>query len=400
MKDYVYTAVCKYTINSTLAIFFPEMDVDLVNFELKEGPNATYETTESVPLGLIDISKIQYADKEGNIKETFDFVKNKLTIEKYPDIIAQNEKENLIKKKEEILKSKENSLTQNIRHIEEMKKTEHKRLAELENFLSSIPFSLDDIYEYTTKEIQDSEKDMITIFAYMEKDEYLIFRKLYEIFNDYQKFYDDENSNNTLDIEGMMNFFKNYFDHTKDELGSFLIDFQKLYISRIEDCLEYNFLEFVYTILNLLFNIQIYKNIVIETELKNIYTIHQKKLDEVAYKAMFKDEGVILIINLNAEFLKNLFMRFASKKFENYYELPLNQYLTMAKEISQKKGHDYFKMIAECKQNDGINFFDFLERVVFMGINVYENNDFDYQTKVETFITDIKSIYEEQLEEN
>ena len=56
-------------------------------------------------------------------------------------------------------------------------------------------------------------------------------------------------------------------------------------------------------------------------------------------------------------------------------------------------------MISECKHTDGINFFDFLERIVFMGIHVYENNDFDYQTKVETFITDIKSIYEDLLDD-
>jgi hypothetical protein len=399
MKDYIYTAVCKYSMNSTLGTFFPEYEVDTINFELKEGPNGVWEIKENVPLGFIDISKIQYADKDGNIKETFDFVKNKLSIDKFPDTITQNEKETLIKNKEEILKSKENSLTMNIKHIEEMKKTEHKRLAELETFLASIPYSLDDIFEKTTKELSDSEKEMIPIFAFMEKDEYSIFRKLYEIFFDYQKFYDDDtNNNNTLDIEGMMNFFKNYFDHSKDELSSFLIDFQKLYISRMEENLEFNFLEFVHTILSLLYNIQIYKNISIEIELKNIYTIHQKRLEDISYKAMYKDEGVNLIINLNAEFLKNLFMRFSAKRFENYYEVPLNQYLAMAKEISQKKGHDYFKMIAESKTNDSINFFDFLERVVFMGINVYESNDCDHQTKVETFITELKVIYEDQLE--
>jgi hypothetical protein len=239
MKDYIYTAVCKYSMNTTLGVFFPEYEVDTLNFELKEGPNGVWEFKDYVPLGYIDTSKIQYADKDGNIKETFDFVKNKLSIERFPETITQKDKENLIKDKEEILKSKENSLTMNIKHIEEMKKNEHKRLAELETFLSSIPYSLDDIYNQTLSQYPDSEKAIIPIFASMEKDEYAIFRKLYEIFNDYQKFYDDdENINETLDVEGMMNFFKNYFDHTKDELSSFLIDFQKLYILRMEDNLE------------------------------------------------------------------------------------------------------------------------------------------------------------------
>lgn len=397
-KDDVITAVCKYTINRPLLIFFPKYEnSDNIVLELKES-EGVYKISSKIPFGDLDISKFQYSDKEGNIKESFDFSKDKLTIEKYPDPLLPQEKENLIKKKEEILKSKQNSLTLNIKKIEEMKKTEHQRLNELEQFLSSIPFTLDEIFEYTTKEIQDCEKDMIPVFAYMEKDEYAIFRKLYEIFNDYQKFYDDENSNNTLDVEGMMNFFRNYFDHSKDELGSLNLDFQKFYVSRIEESMEYNFLEFVYTILYLLFNIQIYKNIIIEAELKNICKIHEIKLTERAFSAMYKDDGVILILNLNAEFLKKLFMRFSSKKFETYYEMSVNQYLSMAKEISQKKGHDYFIMTQDVKFNDGLNFFDFLERTVHIGIIVFENNDFDYQTKVESYITDLKNIYEEQLD--
>jgi hypothetical protein len=398
LKDYVFTAVCKYIINRPLTAFFPKYEnSDNIVLELKESAGV-YQVSNKIPFGDLDISKIQYRDKEGNVKETFDFSKNKLTIEKYPDPLLPQEKENLVKKKEEILKLKQNSLTLNIKKIEEMKKTEHQRLNELEQFLSSIPFTLDEIFEYTTKEIQDCEKDMIPVFAYMEKDEYAIFRKLYEIFNDYQIFYDDENSNNTLDVEGMMNFFRNYFDYSKDELGSLIVDFQKLYISRIEESMEYNFLEFVYTILYLLFNIQIYKNIIIEAELKNICKIHDMKSIEKAFTAMFKDDGVVLILNLNADFLKSLFMRFSSKKFETYYEMTVNQFFSMAKEISQKKGHDYFKMTQDVKSNDGLNFFDFLERIVYIGIVTFENNDFDYQTKVESFITDLKILYEPQLD--
>lgn len=379
-------------------IFYPEYEnTDLISLELKDG-NGIYEVKKSIPFGDLDISKILYTDKEGNVKETFDFTKNKLIIDKFPDPLLPQEKENVIKKKEEILKSKQNSLTLNIKQIEEMKKTEHQRLNELELFLASIPFSLDDIFEYTIKEIQDCEKDMIPVFAYMEKDEYAIFRKLYEIFNDYQKFYDDENSNGTLDIEGMMNFFKNYFDHSKDELGSLTMDFQKLYISRLEDNMEFNFLEFVFTILSLLFNIQIYKNIVIEVELKNICKIHDIKLQDKAFYAMYKDEGVILILNLNADFLKKLFLRFSSKKFENYNEMSPNHFLTIAKELVQKKGYDYIKMVQDQKFNEGLNFFDFLEKIVSVSIILFENNDFDHQTKVESLITDLKSLYEGYLD--
>ena len=136
-------------------IFYPQYEnTDNITFELKEN-NGVYQMSSNIPFGDLDISKILYTDKEGNIKETFDFSKNKLVIEKFPDPLLPQEKENVIKKKEEILKSKQNSLTLNIKQIEEMKKTEHQRLNELEQFLSSIPFSLDDIFEYTTKEIQD-----------------------------------------------------------------------------------------------------------------------------------------------------------------------------------------------------------------------------------------------------
>jgi len=379
-------------------VFFPQYEhSDTISLELKES-NGIFQVNSKIPFGILDISKVQYTDKDGNIKETFDFIKNKLTIDKFPDPLLPGEKENSIKKKEEILKSKQMSLTSNIKEIEEFKKTENQRLNELEQFLASIPYTLDDIFEYTTKEIQDCEKDMIPIFAYMEKDEYFIFRKLYEIFSDYQKFYDEENSNNTLDVEGMINMFKNYFDYSKDELGSLLMEYQKLYISRIEDTMEYNFLEFVYTILYLLYNIQIYKNIIIEVELKNICKIHEMKLKEKAFYCMYKDQGVTLILNLNVNFLKQLFLRFSSKKFENYFEMSINQYLNFAKEVSQKKGYDYFKMTQDQKFLDGLNFFDFLERISHIGIVIFENNDLDFQTKVESFITDLKSIYSETSE--
>ena len=279
-----------------------------------------------------------------------------------------------------------------------MKKTEHQRLNELEQFLSSIPFSLDDIFEYTTKEIPDCEKDMIPVFAFMEKDEYSIFRKLYEIFNDYQKFYDDENSNNTLDIEGMMNFFRNYFDHTKEDLVTLIIDFQKSYLSILEESLEYNFLEFFYTILSILFNIQMYKNIIIEAELKNVCKIYDNKIQEKAFFAMYKDDGVILILNLNADFIKKLFMRFSTKRFENYFEMSSQQFLSFSKEVSQKKGFDFFKITGDQKFAEGLNFFDFLEKIVQISIVLYDSNDFDFQTKVESFVTDLKSIYEEILD--
>jgi hypothetical protein len=199
-------------------------------------------------------------------------------------------------------------------------------------------------------------------------------------------------------VEGMINMFKNYFDYSKDELGSLLMEYQKLYISRIEDTMEYNFLEFVYTILYLLYNIQIYKNIIIEVELKNICKIHEMKLKEKAFYCMYKDQGVTLILNLNVNFLKQLFLRFSSKKFENYFEMSINQYLNFAKEVSQKKGYDYFKMTQDQKFLDGLNFFDFLERISHIGIVIFENNDLDFQTKVESFITDLKSIYSETSE--
>jgi len=125
-----------------------------VNLVLQEA-SGVFQITKQLPFGDFDISKIQYSDKDGNVKETFDFIKNKLTIEKFPQPLLPHEKENAIKKKEEILKSKQNTLTLNIKQIEELKKSEHQRMNELEQFLASIPFTLDDIFEYTTKEIQD-----------------------------------------------------------------------------------------------------------------------------------------------------------------------------------------------------------------------------------------------------
>jgi len=400
-KDYVFSVacVCNYKIMSSLSVFFPGVKEEYA-FDLDEigakNKSELYQGIHKLPIGSLDFSKITYKDRDGNVKESVDN-KNKITIEKFPEPLLMPERENIIRQKESMIKSKELALRQNIKKIEEEKQTEEQRLRELQDFLQSLPFSLDEIFEYANKEIQDATKDLIAIFAHLEKDEYLIFKKLSEIFNDYCKFYDDSSQSESIDIEALMSFYKNYLDHKKEDLSSLLGDLQKFYLSRIDNVVDYNFLEFVFSLIYLLYNIQIYKTITIENEFQHIFETHEEKLKSQIFVALYREDLVTSQITSHIEFLKKLFMQFSVKKFENYYEMPPQQYINFVKDISSKKGFDAVSLF-EKNSNEDICFFDFLEKIVWMADKVYEDSeDHDLITKVSEFLNALESVWGEPL---
>jgi len=394
-RDYNFKVFLNYKIHQPYEVFFPDYK-DVVELELEEigvkSKNELYQGIIKLPIGWVDYSKLYYKDKEGQEKETFDN-KNKITIERYPEPLLFSEKEVLIRKKENFIKNKETSFRNNIITIEEEKLSEELRLKELENFLDSLPFSLDEIFEHTNKEIQDAQNDLTDIFSYLEKDEYRIFRRLFEIYSFYAKFYElDETHTDTVEIEALMAFYKNYFDLRKEELSTIVTDFRKFHISRLDVTTDYSFLDFVFSIIYLLYNIQIYKTISIETELNNILIIHEKRLQDDSFNAMFTDELVMNQIVSKIDFLKEFFHQYAQNKFENYHEMAPHDFIAFIKELSAKKNFDAITLI-EKKFNNDICFYDFVEKLVFTADKAYPGQDIELFTKVSDLIEAMEGLF-------
>src|SRR5690606_24017518 len=111
-----------------------------------------------------------------------------------------------------------------------------------------------------------------------------------------------------------------------------------------------------YTLIYLLYHIQIYKNILIEEEFDFIEKTHDRKITEMGFYSLFKDDLVVKRIVENAEFLDKLFTNFGTKKYEGYYEMSPHQFLLFVKELATKKGFDYLLLTKDMKFLDDCSF--------------------------------------------
>lgn len=354
-----------------------------------------------LPQGALTLQKLIYFDKEGGEKEA-DLKKNSLTIEIFPNPLLPEEKEKMIFDKEYLIRTKESNLKVTIKQIQKEKLDEEFRVKELREFLDSLPFTFDEIFEYTNKEIHDATKDLTKIFAFLEKNEYLLFKKLSEIFNDYSEFYEDS-STQVVDVESLMHFYKYYIDHSKSEMSNVITDFQKYYQIRSEHMTEFNFLDFIFVIIYILYNTHIDRNIHMENELYFVYTQHEKKLQEVNFRNLFKIKTVRSAIVENITFLKFLFTRLSVKKMESYHEMSANQFLMFSGKLADK-GYTFMDNIAIKKMiNEDLCFFGFLEMLLMLCTNEESLNvsisesELEIADTIRNMISDIKDIWRDYL---
>ena len=75
-----------------------------------------------------------------------------------------------------------------------------------------------------------NEQDLVEIFELLERNEYFVFRKLFEIFFDYCQFY-DKNIDLTIDSVAVLNFLNLFYRRRKgvEKIGE---EFENLYLSR------------------------------------------------------------------------------------------------------------------------------------------------------------------------
>ena len=115
-----------------------------------------------------------------------------------------------------------------------------------------------------------NEQDLVEIFELLERNEYFVYRKLFEIFFDYCQFYEN-NTDLTVDSVAIKNFLNLFFGSNKN-VNKIDEEFENLYLSRLErDGTQIDFKEFIYIIIFLLYNLMILISVMnLKTFRKNI----------------------------------------------------------------------------------------------------------------------------------
>jgi hypothetical protein len=397
-KEYLFAVTLKYKIHPHIYTWFPQYEnketiVVLVKEFLKD---VTYVGEIIIPFGTLEYTKFQFGTSEESFKDCLDFKKNQIIIEKLPDPMLVSEREDLLIKKEQKMRELELKLIRSIKEAEDKQIQEENKLKELEDFLNSLPYSLEEIYDYSKKEISDADKELITIFATLERDEYKLFRKLFEIFKDYCKYYDvtDELVEDfNLDFEALIHFYKTYFSKEKYEMSSLTNDFSKYYAIRAEEKTNYNFLDFIYSMIYLMYSLYLLKSINIEKELCYTQSIHEKKMEDEAFYSLYKDDVVILILSRNMDFLKSLFKKYSTLKIMDYHEMKIEQLLNFIKDLALANKLKYEDLISKLRSNEDKCLFDFLEIIIRLAMNVDPNEEVELTTKLDNFILMLRETF-------
>ena len=415
-KDNKFKVEFEYDVLPKLALFFPEYAGGVISIEVtaKTRRNDIFEGEMKIPFGALKPKRILFCNKNQDLfdKETSDFGKNEVTYPCTPEILSENEKENYLRQKEDKIRDKEIKIKENILNAEKEKKEEEERFEQLKKYMTQIPFTLEEVYFHVKDQIDMNEQDLVEIFELLERNEYILFRKLFEIFFDYCKFY-DSNTNLTIDALSVINFLNLFFSKRKG-VENIAEEFQNLYLSRLErDGTEIDFKEFIYIIIFLLYSIMIHKDINICTEIASISKTHEALLESESYRALNKNINITAILNSNYSFLKAIFNKYGIKKDKNEAsEMSEIQFFNFASDVSKSLNYDLVKMSKEdVKTTTNIDYFDFLRKIIAMALNLtskpeeeVENNNSEFkkdveyiglneEKAVEKFVDELKKVY-------
>jgi len=260
-----------------------------------------------------------------------------------------------------------------------------------------------------------NDQDLVEIFELLERNEYLVYRKLFEIFFDYCQFYEN-NTDLTIDSIAVLNFLNLFFRNNKnvEKIGE---EFENLYISRLErDGTQIDFKEFIYIIIFLLYNLMIHSQINICNEIQHITKKYELLLEIESFYAMNKDKQVVSILNVNFKSLKRIFNKYAIRKDSSEpMEMSAEKFYNFFTDVSNMCKFDLIKLNkGDVKTEYNIDIFDFLRKIVGMAINLTEkpekeeedNNPdekrdleyigLSYAEAVEKFVEDIIQKYKER----
>ena len=420
-KDNKFKVVFNYQILPKIATFFPEygktIEVEMKSMS-KGKKDYNFEGEIKIPFGTLKQSKILFCQKNSDEydKETSDFSKNELTFFTNNEMLSDEDKESYLRKKEDLIKDKEIKIKQNIIDAEKEKKEEEERFEKLKRYMTQIPFTLEEVYQYVKEQIDMNDQDLVEIFELLERNEYYVFRKLFEIFFDYCQFYEN-NTELTIDSIAVLNFLNIFFRNNKnvEKIGE---EFENLYISRLErDGTQIDFKEFIYIIIFLLYSLMIHSQINICHEIEKIPKKYEVLLEVESYKAMNKNKEIVATLNVYFKPLKRIFNRYGIRKDGSEpMEMAAEKFYNFFTDVSNMCKFDLIKLNkGDVRTEYSIDIFDFLRKIVGMAINLTEkpekeeeennNNeekrDLEYiglnpEEAVEKFVKDIIQKYKER----
>ena len=419
-KDNKFKVVFHYEILPKIATFFPQYG-NTIEVEMKSTSKGrkdyNFEGEAKIPFGKLKQSKILFCQKNADVfdKETSDFSKNELSFTTTNEMLSDEDKEQYLRKKEDLIRDKEIKIKQNIIDAEKEKKEEEERFEKLKKYMTQIPFTLEEVYQYVKEQIDMNDQDLVEIFELLERNEYLVYRKLFEIFFDYCQFYEN-NTDLTIDSIAVLNFLNLFFRNNKnvEKIGE---EFENLYISRLErDGTQIDFKEFIYIIIFLFYNLMIHSQINICNEIQHITKKYEVLLEIESFNAMNKDKQVVSILNVNFKSLKRIFNKYAIRKDSSEpMEMSAEKFYNFFTDVSNMCKFDLIKLNkGDVKTEYNIDIFDFLRKIVGMAINLTEkpekeeedNNpdekrDLEYiglsnAEAVEKFVEDIIQKYKER----
>jgi hypothetical protein len=419
-KDNKFKVVFHYEILPKIATFFPQYG-NTIEVEMKSTSKGrkdyNFEGEAKIPFGKLKQNKILFCQKNADVfdKETSDFSKNELSFTTTNEMLSDEDKEQYLRKKEDLIRDKEIKIKQNIIDAEKEKKEEEERFEKLKKYMTQIPFTLEEVYQYVKEQIDMNDQDLVEIFELLERNEYLVYRKLFEIFFDYCQFYEN-NTDLTIDSIAVLNFLNLFFRNNKnvEKIGE---EFENLYISRLErDGTQIDFKEFIYIIIFLLYNLMIHSQINICNEIQHITKKYEVLLEIESFNAMNKDKEVVSILNVNFKSLKRIFNKYAIRKDSSEpMEMSAEKFYNFFTDVSNMCKFDLIKLNkGDVKTEYNIDIFDFLRKIVGMAINLTEkpekeeedNNpdekrDLEYiglsnAEAVEKFVEDIIQKYKER----
>ena len=377
-KDNKFKVEFHYEINPKLALFFPQygdtITVD-VNVNPKTRRDYNLEGDIKIPFGMLKQKRILFCHKTTDIfdKETTDFLKNEVTFTTSPEILSDDDKDNYLRKKEDLIRDKEIQIKQNIINAEKEKREEEERFEQLKRYMTQIPYTLEEVYQYVKEQLDMNDQDLVEIFELLERNEYFVFRKLFEIFFDYCQFY-EKNTDLTIDSIAVLNFLNLFYRNRKnvEKIGE---EFENLYLARLErDGTQIDFKEFIYIIIFLLYNLMIHSSINICNEIEFISKKYESLMESDSYYALNKNRDIIATLNVHFREIKDIFNRYAIKKDKiEPTDMSAEKFFAFVTEISNLCKYDLIKLgKGDVKTESNIDIFDFLRKIVGMAINLTE----------------------------
>ncbi|MCQ2818605.1 MAG: hypothetical protein MJ252_15155 [archaeon] len=376
-KETEFELAFTYKMNEDLATFLPPQKEE-VKYRIKEGKKGEFVSTFKLPMGDLATKRLYFQNKTtGEFdKSTSDFQKNVVSLDITPKILTDKEKEDYLRKKEQKIRDKEMKIQNDIIEAEKAKREEEERFKKLTEEMKVIPFTLEDIYMYVKNELVMDEQLLLEIFALLEKDDFLLFREIFHIFEDYNKLYLSDNM--TIDGSAQYNFLVSYFSK-RENMSDIIIDFQNEYITRFEKQLEeIDFREFIYILIYLLTCMEKHQNINIIEQIESIRETHKEISAERSYYHLFTNPFTIK--DLGEERIgkiQKIFYKLAVKKGKTEFMIMESGSLgKFVETLKNRFGYEFTKMTsneADLVRKNEYDFIDFLKLILAMAINVEDS---------------------------